>query len=273
MNYKMIASDLDGTLLHDVFSVSPENMSAISEYNAMGGVLVPTTGRCYFEIPQELRESPDIRYIISSNGAVITDQRTNERDCVSIPANLFLNLLDILDDYECFFNLANEGRGYIDPELDDADLTASYNVHPYYFMHYHNKCVKPADFRTFLRSGLSPDMLSVFFRHAHEMAECEKRLQALGGLSLTSSIDFNVEIIAEGAKKGDAVSRLAKKLGIEKNEIIGVGDSENDLSLLAATGLPLAVKNARDALKQKADRIICSHTEHIVRYILDNIIE
>lgn len=273
MNYKMIASDLDGTLLYDVFSVSAENMEAISEYTVKGGIVVPTTGRCYFEIPEQLRMSNDIRYIISSNGAVITDQKTGERECISISSERFDRLLDILEEYECYFNLAYRGHGYIAPEQDDAEVAASYHVNPYYFMHYHNKCEKPTDFHEFLRSGISPDMLSVFFRHQSELDICTERLKALGGLDITSSIDFNIEIIASGAKKGDAVSRLANRLGISKSEIIGIGDSQNDTTLLAATGLPLAVSNACDTLKKQANQVICSHTEHIIRYLLDHTIE
>ena len=84
MNYKIIASDLDGTLLYDVVSVSEENYKAIAEYNKMGGQLVPASGRCFYEMPKALIDCPDVRYYISSNGAVITDTKTGERDEVLI---------------------------------------------------------------------------------------------------------------------------------------------------------------------------------------------
>ena len=113
-------------------------------------------------------------------------------------------------------------------------------------------------------------MVAVFFKHQNELDECVEKINALGGLISTSSTDFNVEIIAKGASKGDGIRRLAKMLDISTDEIIGVGDSRNDIALLEAVGLPLAVSNAADVLKEKAEAVICHHTEHVVKYILEN---
>ncbi len=270
MNYKMIASDLDGTLLYDLTTVSPENYAAISEYTAKDGLLVPTTGRCLYEIPEALRKCPDIRYIISSGGAAITDLKTGKNDSLSIAPACFAEVVKILQDYTCFLSFHHAGYGYMDASQDDESVIEDFCVHPYYFMHYHETCQK-VDYKTFLQ-GLSPDMFSVFFRHDSELDECQKRLEALGGLTTTSSAPHNIEVVAEGVSKGNTVRRLAKKLNIDINEVIGVGDSENDLSMLGVVGLPLAVENACDALKEKAARVICSNKEHIMRYILDNII-
>ncbi len=270
MNYEMIVSDLDGTLLYDLETVSPENYKAISEYTAMGGLVVPATGRCLYEVPLALRACPDIRYIISSGGAVITDLRTGEADRRAIESDRFAEIVSILREYACFLSFHYNGYGYVNAAQDDRAIADSYRVHPYYFMHYHMTCEK-VDYDTFL-AGVSPDMFSVFFRHDEELLACTKRLRALGGLTITSSAPHNIEVVADKVSKGESVKRLADRLGVDITRIIGVGDSENDLSLLGAVGMPLAVSNACEPLKEKAKRVICSHTEHIMRHILDNII-
>lgn len=273
MNYKIIASDLDGTLLYDVFSVSEENYKAIAEYSKMGGYLVPASGRSFYGMPRELVECKDIKYCISSNGAVITDTETGERDEVLISNELFDKMMNLTSEYEVFYTVHFEGHDYMLKETDRQERAAHYNVNKYYYMHYHECCKKLDSWKGAFSHGNGVEMAALFFRHQHELDECVEKIKELGGLIVTSSTDFNLEIIAVGASKGDGVRRLAKKLGLPVEATIGVGDSRNDMALLEGAGLALAVSNAADVLKEKADKIICHHQEHIVRYILDNIIE
>ncbi len=273
MNYKLIATDLDGTLLYDVFTVSRENFEAIAEYAAEGGYVVPTSGRCFLEIIPELRECKDIRYCISSNGAVITDLVTGERDEVALSNKLFGDIMEITREYETYHTVHHRDKGYMLAENDSEEKAFYYNLNEHYFAHYHKWCVKLDNLESLYKNGLEAEMVSVFFKKQEQLDECAKRLEKLGGLVITSSAPFNIEIVAEGASKGDGIARLAKKLEISKGEIIGVGDSRNDLAMFEGVGLLLAVSNAVDELKDKAARVICHHRDHIVKYILDNIIE
>lgn len=273
MNYKMIATDLDGTLLYDVFTVSKENFKAIEEYVKMGGFVVPTSGRCFREIIPEIRNCKDIKYCISSNGAVVTDTSTGERDEVLIPSNRFEEIMELTLRYETFHTIHFESDSYMLKENDSAERATYYNLNEYYYMHYHKWCKKPEKWERELFGGRGVEMISVFFHSQEELDKCTAELKAMGDIVVTSSADFNIEIVSKGASKGDGVRRLAKKLGISPDEVIGIGDSPNDIALLDGVGLPLAVSNAVDILKDRASRVICSHKEHIVKYILENIIE
>ena len=77
-SYKLVACDLDGTLLREDHTVSPENLLAIAEMDRLGVQFVPTTGRALAEMPCELLSSPHIRYYITSDGAAIFDKNTGE---------------------------------------------------------------------------------------------------------------------------------------------------------------------------------------------------
>lgn len=273
MNYKMIATDLDGTLLYDVFTVSNENFKSIAEYKDMGGFVVPASGRCFLQIIPEIRECKDIKYCISSNGAVITDTSNGDRDEVLIPGDKFAKIMELTMGYETFHTVHFEGNGYMLAENDSIERSSYYNLNEYYYMHYHKWCAKLKSWDLDFFGGNDVEMVSVFFKSGQELDRCARELEALGGLIITSSADFNLEIVAKGASKGDGVRRLAKKLGISTDNIIGIGDSRNDIALLEAAGLPLAVSNAAEVLKAKASRVICSHKEHIIKYILEKIIE
>lgn len=273
MKYKMIASDLDGTLLYDLHSVSAENYRAISEYKKTGGEFVPTTGRCFYQIPERLRKCDDIRFYISSNGAVVTDKLTGELDEQLISNELFEKIKKITYEYETLLAVHSEGYGYMLKKDDSNERANCLNLSSYFYEHLHETCRKVDDWEKSFTHKRGIEMIVAFFRYRSDLEKCVKRLNELGGLVVTSSENFNIEIIAEGASKGNGIRRLAKRLGLSVEEIIGVGDSPNDISLLNGVGLPLAVSNAADELKAIADRVICSHKEHIVRYISDNIIK
>ena len=81
MKYKVICSDLDGTLLDSESRLSPENASAISELAKRGIIFVPTTGRTMLELPEEIRTHKDVRYFIYSNGAGIYDVQKKKDVC------------------------------------------------------------------------------------------------------------------------------------------------------------------------------------------------
>ena len=82
----------------------------------------------------------------------------------------------------------------------------------------------------------------------------------------------NLEIFNKIATKGYGVEQLCSMLGISRQEMITVGDSDNDVTMLEAAGLGLAVKNAALSTKNAADKIICSNDENILCCILENIL-
>ena len=81
-DYKIIASDLDGTLLRGDMTVSEKNLSAMNELCEMGITLALTSGRTLYEIPEEVRENKNIRYITYSNGTAVYDKELG-RDIIS----------------------------------------------------------------------------------------------------------------------------------------------------------------------------------------------
>ena len=77
-NYKLIASDLDGTLFNSKVEVSPQNQKAIKTLHENGVFFAPSSGRTLCEIPEELVNNPYIRFVIYSNGSSIYDKETGE---------------------------------------------------------------------------------------------------------------------------------------------------------------------------------------------------
>ena len=270
MKYKLIASDLDGTLLNSEAEVGSVNFAAIKEMNRAGVLFVPVTGRAMYEMPEEVYSCDDIRFIISSNGSVIYDKETKKKVCIGFSFDEFKEVFAILNSYETTMTVHCEMRSVTDALRVSDEKFDYYRVNDYYKKHIRKTNVTIDNFNEYFEVDRETEMFSVFFRYEEELEECRRALEALGYLDITASTSGNLEIIRRGALKGHAVKNLGDMLGIDLSEMISVGDSRNDLSMIEITGLSLATSNALDVLKDAADEVICSNNENIADYILKN---
>lgn len=270
MKYKLIASDLDGTLLNSDAEVTEANFKAIREMKEMGVLFVPVTGRAMYEMPESVYACDDIRYVISSNGSVIYDKETGEKSMIGFSFEEFKEVFAILNSYTTTMTVHCDLRSVTDAARGSEEMFEYYRLNDYYRKHIRATNVFIDNFEEYFSVDRETEMFSVFFRYEEELKACKAELEALGYLDITASTSGNLEIIRHGALKGHAVTTLAAKLGMDLSEIISVGDSRNDLSMIEITGLSLATSNALDVLKEAADEVICSNNENIAEYIVKN---
>lgn len=271
MNYKIISSDLDGTLLNNQMRVSEENRLAVKQYTDMGGVFVPNSGRSFGEMSSEVKDLPGVRYVISSDGADIYDKQTGEHISLCMTKEEAGLVFDVLADYETFVTVHYHGESYLDAERFDRATMDYHNVNRYFREHFEMTNLPTKDFEAFCRGMEEVEMICAFFRSGEEMAACRERLVALG-LVVAASASYNVEIFSRRAGKGNALLRLAEHLGVAREDTIAMGDSSNDASMVEAAGLGLAMENATASLKQVADGVICRNEDHVMPYLLKHYI-
>ncbi len=272
LNYRIIASDLDGTLLKDDKTISAENYRAIEAYTKMGGHFVPSSGRTLSEIPMLVQNIPGVRYILFSDGAGIYDKQTRQMHTLNIPRELGHRLLDILWRYDTLLTVRSGGKCYVDAarhtieEYDTYQLSRAYRDFVFRFDY------PKANYKEFCRSLDGIEMICVFFHHDEELHQCREELEAAGDYTLMSSEPHNLEIVAKEAGKGKGLLRLAQMLGVAQSETIGVGDSTNDAQSIQTAGLGLAMGNAWEDVKAIADRTICTNEQHMMAYIMKYLI-
>ena len=270
MKYKMICCDLDGTLLNNQSQVDVENLQAIEELVKKGVHFVPSTGRAFMELPEALRNCESIRYIISSNGAIIYDKLTGESYKTVIEGTKAREVLDVLKSYDAHITLRKDGQSIIDADAASDEVFAYYRMfqaHRFVLAHFGQTST---NFDALCQTVDLVDFFTVVFHKDEDAVECMERLEALGGLRI-ARIDVNaLEIMHIDAGKGNALRTLANMLGIGLEETISIGDSDNDSSITQTAGLGLAVSNASPALKELADEVICSNEEHAVVYVLNH---
>ncbi len=271
-NYRIIASDLDGTLLASNGKISSENMDAIAKLAELGIEFVPASGRTLSEIPVELSNNPHIRYIIHSNGAVVYDKLTGEKLLNCIPFEVKNKLLDMMSQCDCHITVRFGGECYVHKDYQTEYWFDYYKINPEHkgvivdYAHYAD------NFEALIREAKDVEVISVFFRNSANKAAFIEFAKNSPDIGIADLNEYNIEIFCKSAGKGNALVALAKMLDVPVERTISVGDSDNDSTIVLASGLGLATSNARDSLKKIADKVICSNDEHVVKYILKNYI-
>ena len=254
MAIQLILLDLDGTLLTREKTISPANYAALERAQRAGIHIVPSTGRFFDGMPQVVRDLPFFRYVITVNGAQIYDRETDTilHRCEIQPqdAQCIYEKLDTLPViYDCF----QDGWGWMDQTFYDmTDLYGMGEVRPEWI----RKMRTPVeDFRgTIRRRNRGIQKTQMFFRDMALRAKMLDELpQRFPDLSITTSLVNNIEINSGDAHKGAALLELCRQLNIDPADTMAFGDGLNDLTMLKAAGIGVAMGNAVEQVKAAAD--------------------
>ena len=271
--YKIVASDLDGTLLNKEQTISEENLRAISQMNRLGVEFVPTTGRSMNEVDPLLISSPDIRYIITSNGAVVFDKNIGKPILTHyIPRDDVRLILETLRPYNVFIVVHEGGKTYFDKNKYNPEFLNKCGIDEYFGFIISQHAEALEDFESFLLSSDEMEMIALFFELNDGASSCKQIFEDSGRLCAAHSNANYLEVYSSDAGKGKTLVAFANMLGVDIAGVIAIGDSNNDSTMIEVAGLGLAVANASDALKELADQTICDNSEHIAKYVLENFI-
>ena len=256
MAIKLILLDLDGTLLTSDKTISPANYDALQRAAAAGVHIVPSTGRFYGGMPQVVRDLPFVRYAVTVNGAQVYDAVENKvlfRE--EIPLETAFRVFDELDKLPVIYDCYMGGFGYDNAAMYDRIDEFVTDPHA-------NAMVKGTrhpvpDLRAFLREQGRPlQKMQMFFKDMdRRAAELERLPRIFPDLAVTSSIVNNIEINAKNANKGQALRFLCRYLGLDVSQSMSFGDGTNDLSMIEAAGVGVAMQNSDPLLFPAADYI------------------
>ena len=260
MNVKLIAFDLDGTLLDDDKHLPSENLAALQAAHAQGIFLVPATGRILKALPEELLAPGLFRYFIFANGALVYDlQEQQALYRARIEPELAVRLCTYMDTLPVLYDCYRGDCGYMTQWMYDR-APEFFETEPHIL-----KLVKslrrpvPDLKQKIQEDGLPLEKLQMFFRPEH-MDERARQLelvpQLFPELIASSSLRNNIEINSARAGKGNALRALCEKLDLDASESVAFGDGLNDADMLRAAGRGCAMQNAVPAVKEAADLIV-----------------
>ncbi|MFL0250749.1 Cof-type HAD-IIB family hydrolase [Clostridium neuense] len=282
MKYKLVCVDMDGTLLNSKKIVSDANNKAIRKAHKLGVSIVITTGRIYENAAFYSKLIGIKSPVIASNGAIIKEKNTDKV--------IYKKPLAI-ENIKQIISICNKHKVKVNFNTQDSFICGS-------------RFVYLLISRFFLKSmSLADDgKLNIeYVKDSHKLIEkaeqcyndiikCEiihtnqrkisalkKELRELSNIEVVGSSKYNIEITAKFVSKGKAVEALANLYRIQRQEIITIGDSENDLSMIEYGGLGVAMGNASEEIKSKADYITDTNDNDgvakvINKFILNNVL-
>ena len=195
--YKLIACDLDGTLVGSDLNICEKNKKALTEFAKMGVHFVPCTGRTLSEM-ENVVNNDDIRYYIYSNGAAIWDKRTDEKVLMCLSKEESNRILDIVLSVDSYTVIHHDGKTYIDEAIVEGGkekYNLSYNVDQLVKAHAN----RIADFRGLSYSMDNIESMSVFFMNEEDNEKCAEALSRLENVLVVKGWDCNLEIFSASA--------------------------------------------------------------------------
>ena len=263
--YRLMAFDLDGTLLDDKKKLPEENRQALIEAAARGMILVPATGRILRGIPEAIKDLPFIRYYIVSNGAAVVDTREGKTLYqADVPLELALRAYDYMDTLPVIYDCYQDEIGWMSREM--YERCAPYFAYEPGILDLVNRLrIRVEDFKGTLREKGRPlQKLQMYFLPEDE-EERQRQLKRIPelfpDLVATSSTSNNIELNHADANKGKAMLALAQVLGVAREETLAFGDGSNDSSMLRAAGWGVAMANSTPDVKDAADEVTMSNND------------
>ena len=258
-DYRLIALDIDGTLLNSELKLTEKNRIAVENVFKAGKHAVLCTGRCLSEIRGLLKDMPDIRYLVCENGSCVYDIKYDHTIHVSpVPDEEVRFILELMKKERVAIQAFCENQSYINKPNDEWMIACRVGNYREFF----NKASiwDPKLFDRYLERPFRIEKINLYMENERDR---QRILKALGGrkLKVAPSFGYMIETVSEHADKGVGLAKLCEHLGIDISETIAMGDSANDVEVLQTAGLSVAMGNACEAAKAAAD-IVTADCDH-----------
>lgn len=263
MSIKLVAVDIDGTLLTNDRKVTPEVFEAVQEAKKQGVKVIIATGR---PIPgvqpllNELNLKEEGDYVITFNGGLVQDTSTGE------------NIITETMTYEDYLDIEFLSRKldvHMHAITKQGIYTANRNIGKY-TVHESSLVNMPIFYRTPEEMG-DKEIIKMMYIDEPEVldAAIEKIPQEFfDKYTIVKSTPFYLEFMNKKASKGNAIKHLVEKMGLTAEQTMAIGDAENDRAMLEAVGNPVVMENGTPELKEIAKYITKSNEESGVAHAL-----
>ena len=288
---KLIAIDIDGTLLNSYGKITEKNKKAIQKALNNNIDVVLTSGRNPRAILPIAKEINSEKYIISGNGATIYDIK-NQKTIYSnyINKKKIFEIIDICEKNSMFYNVYT----------NDQILTKSLNYNILYYYHENKKNSEEKqikinivnDMYDYIEKYNDDDFLKITVCDNDEMVfksiinkiKTVKDIDVLEVSHMSKKIIkygteeheisyFYTEITNKDVNKWSAIKKLIEILNINKEDVMAIGDNINDKEMVTNAGIGVVTENSMSSLKKIADRVVTSNNESGVAEAIEAIIK
>lgn len=282
---KLIALDMDGTVLNTEHEISERNAEAIKAAQAQGIEVMISTGRGYLDGMIPVNEAGLTLAFSGLNGAEVRDDKGNIMSKTPIEADELTKVLEELKENKVFFDV------YIGDQVFTESLEEQIKI----FLDF----AKTMDFSKEeeilesmqervdkglivevdnLAKVIEANKESVYKVLAisddlEKLAEVGDKLATFSNIAVSSSLVGNLEINGAQAQKGIALEKYAALKGISLEDTMVVGDNFNDLSMMKVAGHAVAMENAPEEVKSYCDEVTLSNAENGVALAIEKVLK
>ncbi|MDD9265642.1 Cof-type HAD-IIB family hydrolase [Paenibacillus sp. GCM10023248] len=266
MNYRLIALDVDGTLLNDDHELTEQTIATIQDVYDQGSHIVLCTGRAPASTLPILQQLGLEGTMITHNGAATV--HADERG------------LELVNEFSFTLQEIAPMLTYVRQEGIHFDVCTSFNMYIERIGEYEKKMyekflISPKLVTDVSELGL-PIVKFTLFGQPEVLDRVEREwneLKLYGDLRMIRSGDLFIDVMSAKANKGNALKALAADLKVEPSEILAIGNYYNDLEMMEFAGLGIAVDNSPEGVKAAADAVTASNNDEgvhkaLVKYCL-----
>lgn len=274
---KLVALDLDGTLFDNSSRISKRNLTAIRSITDKGIHVVISTGRPFEGIPFDQIKGTGINYAITANGSRIYEISTGK--CLyenAMDEELVTPILNFLLTRDIHMDAFIGGKGYTPVQCVETaqKLTVPSSIKNYII----TTRTRLDNILQFIHENqLKVQKMTLNFYPAADGTLIDRetvRKFLVSNPSITTVCGGynNLEFTRADANKGVGLRKLAEILGVNPDATMAIGDTENDLAIIEAAGIGVAMGNATDAVKARADYVTTTNTKDGVAAAIEHFI-
>lgn len=271
---KLIALDMDGTLFNNNGEISGKDRETLKRATEAGVAVAVVTGRSYVELPIDLLYEIGVRYAITGNGSAV--YKLPNMECVfsdCLDTDLVCEILEELKKLDVYYDVYIEGRVYrpenVTHNIRKMDMPSS--IHEMI----ERTRIVVEDLVEFIRSsGKQVEKTTINFALLEDGTLLDREnttalLDRYPQIQYLCGGYHNWEFTRAGVTKGSGLKFLAERIGVSMDQTMACGDSENDLFMLEAAHIAVAMENAVEEVKRIADFVTLSNEESGVAYAVE----
>ena len=272
MEYKLIAFDMDGTLLNSNKKISKRTLEAIDDAVSKGKIVILNTGRNPAELQEFYDVLPKVRYLNCVSGGLVYDRYEDEiifSQCMDI--DTIKQLFEITSLEDTFIHILTK-KSIV--QKDKVPRMDHYLMGVYQEM-YERVTDKYDDLKkTYFEKPFPVNKFNVYHTDSKARQRTIERITKQNlPVELAKAEESSLEITSKGIHKGIGLKKLCEHLNIPLQQTVVVGDAHNDVEALKVAGKAIVMANASDEIKKYADEIVndCDHdgcVEVIYHYLL-----
>ena len=274
---KLIALDMDGTLFNSQNEISEKDKETLKRATEAGVAVAVATGRAYTELPIEMLYEAGICYAITGNGSAV--YRLPDKECIlsdCLDNEVVCTIISELKQLDIYYDIYVDGLVYcpksVCHNIRKMDMPESLHEH------IEKTRIVVDDLEDYIRScGKSVEKTTLNFAYLED-GTCLGKAESAAILDRYPQVEYlsggfhNWEFTRAGVNKGTGLRFLAERLGVPMNLTMACGDSENDLSMLRAAQVAVAMENAKPAVKEESNYITLSNNESGVAHAIEHFV-